>query len=177
MFETHWKTQIHTERVLFQDPIMLHAIYLRNSVCQGHRATRTYFGVRDTYKFCDTPRFSSAYYSSSTISPSSLPECPAGASFTGAGGGLVLWRRSRGGTGERSRGSTSLLVLCIISHVRIYFYLVAKLRYLTKCSLGEALKWTPSFVNRGQEDERRNCSSGAAKYTVALPFIQVTKPL
>lgn len=54
---------------------------------------------------------------SSSISPSSLPECTAGSSFagSGAGGVLVRWRRSRGGPGERSRGLGSLLVLCICS--------------------------------------------------------------
>ena len=49
---------------------------------------------------------------SSSISPSSLPECTAGSSFGSNLAGGVLTRRSRGaGIGDRSRGVSSLLDL------------------------------------------------------------------
>ena len=118
------KTDTH-RRVPFSSPMMLHAICLRKLCLPNSSCHSKVLNVRNTYKFCDSPRFSS-HYSSSSISPSSLPECTAGSSFAEAGGVLVLCRRSRGGTGERSRSSISLLVLCVISQVRIYFYLVAK---------------------------------------------------
>ena len=71
------------------------------------------YGAIDTYESASTQLRTEKVNYSSSISPSSLPECTAGSSFGGIrAGGVLVRRRSRGGPGDRSRGLGSLLVLC-----------------------------------------------------------------